>query len=266
MLNPEDLLTIIQKNSEKNNYVIDIGASVGTPSDPCYPFITNPEFNGLCIEGDKNKVVHLIKRVSYKINVYCDYVTPENICNIFEKNSVPLNIDLLKIDIDGYDLEVIRKILQSKYKPIFIIAEINEKIPPPILFEIKYNKQYKWDESHCFGFSLASGKEVFENNGYYIVSLIDMNNILCIRKDKINLLPNVENFPKNINDLYEKQYINNILRPQTFPWNNDVNYWLEIKDKKQLYDEIKSYFTEKNTRSKFINKTKKLDLDFILNY
>lgn len=93
-----------------------------------------------------------------------------------------------------------------------------------------------------------------------------MNNILCIRKDKIDLLPNVEDFPKNISDLYKKQYINNILRPQTFPWNEDVNYWLEIKDKKQLYDEIKLYFTEKNTRSKFVNKTKKLDVDFILNY
>lgn len=104
MLNVQDILNAIRKDSEKNNYVIDIGASVGIPSDPCYPFIINQEFTGLCIEGDKNKVFHLNKKVSHKMKVYCDYVTPENICNIFLKNSVPVNIDLLKIDIDGYDL------------------------------------------------------------------------------------------------------------------------------------------------------------------
>ena len=89
-----------------------------------------------------------------------------------------------------------------------------------------------------------------------------MNNILCIRKDKIDLLPNVEDFPNAIQRSCIR--IVAVLRPQTFQFRPNVNYWLEIKDKKQLYDEIKLYFTEKNTRSKFVNKTKKLDVDDLL--
>ena len=48
------------------------------------------------------------------------------------------------------------------------------------------------------------------------------------------------------------------------PWNENVNYWLTIKDVNILYSEILNYFTKNNNRSVFENKNKILDIDFIL--
>jgi hypothetical protein len=110
-------------------YVIDIGASIGVNTDPVYNFIINKQFRGLCIEGDTTKVKTLKTKTNF--DIYNGYITPLNAINIFETYKVPYVFDILKIDIDGYDLEVLRVILQ-KYKPKIIIAEINEKIPPPI--------------------------------------------------------------------------------------------------------------------------------------
>ena len=150
-----NLLDLHKKISNPSNYIIDIGASTGVATDPVYNFIINKNFKGLCIEGDKSKIP--ILRINTQFDIFDDFITPLNIINIFEKFNVPINLDVLKIDIDGFDLEILRIILQ-KYQPSIIVAEINEKIPPPILFEVLYKDNYSWDESHCFGFSLQSVK------------------------------------------------------------------------------------------------------------
>lgn len=261
MLNCDDLVNLGGVTECK--YVVDIGASTGVVSDPCYPFITNANYAGLCIEGNRTCIDKLSATVSFDIKVHEGYVTPMNVLPTFDQYKVPKDLFLIKIDIDGYDLEVIRKILSSNYKPIFFIAEINEKIPPPIFFETQFSGSYKWDYSHCFGFSLQSGQKVFESNGYYIVDMYDMNNILCIRKDKAHLIPQY-NFPRDAATLYDQQYKNNQKRTETFPWNSDVDNWLTITDPIALKNEIMTYFTTNNQRSTHIDKNKKLNKDFLL--
>jgi hypothetical protein len=244
-----------------NNYVIDIGASKCSINDPVYHFIINNKFKGLCIEGCLDNIDELKNNISNTFDIYSGYITPININDIFNQFNVPIDFDILKIDIDGYDLEVLRKILE-KYKPKIIIAEINEKIPPPILFEVKYKENYSWDYSHCFGFSISSGKEVLDKHEYKIISIFELNNILCIHN-------NVSDFTSihtndDIYEIYKKDYINNQTRINILPWNKDVNYWLEINDNLKLYNEILNYFTLNNIRSIFENKNKILDEDFIL--
>jgi hypothetical protein len=252
---------LVENLPNPSKYIIDIGASSGVPTDPTFQFITNKNYKGLCIEGNSKHIDSLRNNISNTFDIYNGYVTPNNILQIFSDYNVPLSIDLLKIDIDGYDLEVIRKIL-SVYRPKLIIAEINEKIPPPILFEVKYKKTYEWDYSHCFGFSVASGYKAMIENNYNILGLYEMNNVLCIEK---SLCENMGlTFYKNINNLYNDGYVNNPKRLKTFPWNDDVNYWLNISDKYQLKNEIENYFCNKNTRSQFKIKTKKKDEDFFI--
>lgn len=243
------------------NYIIDIGASRCFVGDPVYNFIINNNFRGLCIEGSMNNIDELKNKIANTFNVYAGYVTPLNIIDVFNQFNVPINFDILKIDIDGYDLEVLRKILE-KYKPKIIIAEINEKIPPPILFEVTYKEDYSWDYSHCFGFSISSGKKVLDNYGYKIISLYELNNILCVDNDVYKKLAINENY--DISEIYKNDYINNHERLSILPWNENINYWLEINDNNKLYNEILTYFTRNNNRSIFENKNKILNLDFKL--
>jgi len=257
----KSLKYLVETLSNPSKYIIDIGASSGVPTDPTFQFITNNNYKGLCIEGNSKHIDSLRNNISNTFDIYNGYITPDNILQIFSKFNVPTSIDLLKIDINGYDLEVIRKIL-SVYRPKLLIAEINEKIPPPILFEVKYKETYEWDYSHCFGFSLTSGYKVMNENQYNILAIYEMNNILCIDKEICENLGIV--CYKNINKLYSDGYVNNPKRLNTFPWNEDVNYWLNISDNCTLKNEIKNYFCNKNTRSQFEIKTKIIDEDFLL--
>jgi hypothetical protein len=252
-----DVYNIIQNPSF---YIIDIGASSGVTTDPVYNFIVDRKYKGLCIEGSSQGVNELKTKTHF--DIYNGYITPLNALSVFETYKVPYDIDILKIDIDGYDLEVLRVIL-SKYKPKIIIAEINEKIPPPICFEVKYKDTYAWDGSHCFGFSIQSGAKVMNTNNYKIVGVYSLNNILCFSEDVCKSL-NIDctNSDDYIKSLYKRDYIDNLNRLHVLPWNENVNYWLTIDDAAILKTVISAYFVYNNDRSGFVVKTKIKDLDF----
>lgn len=255
-------MNLFNKIQNPSFYIINIGASTGTNTDPVYNFIINDKFRGLCIEGDQNKASILKSKT--KFDIYNGYITPLNIESIFESYEVPLNPDILKIDIDGYDLSVLRVILK-KYKPSIIIAEINEKIPPPIKFEVIYKENYLWDESHFFGFSLQSGSEVMNDNGYKILSVYELNNILCINNDLCNSLNiNCINSDDDMKLIYKENYINNFSRFNILPHNQNVNYWLDINNREILKNEIINYFLNDKSKSIFRNKTKIQNIDFYI--
>jgi len=258
-----ELLALYNRIHSPSGYIIDIGASTGVSTDPVYPFITDKSKRGLCIEGSEAKVAVL--RGNTHFDVHCGFVTPLNICQIFEVYNVPTVFDVLKIDIDGYDLDVIRAILRV-YRPKIIVTEFNEKIPPPVRFEIPYQEGYAWDESHCFGFSIAAGQAVMEAHQYQIVGVYELNNILCI---DTMCMPEcmtecMTEMKGDIGEIYRAGYANNASRHKELPWNQNINYWLEIRTLEALKAEILFYFTQDNGRSKFERKTKIWGKEFLL--
>ena len=228
-------------------------------SDPVFTFITNTKYRGLCIEGDPNKIYALRKNISKSFDIFNGYITPNNVLEIFAQYNVPKDLDILKIDIDGYDLDVLRVVL-SEYRPKILIAEINEKIPPPVHFEIPYREKYEWDFSHCFGFSLQAGHSVVSQHGLSILDIHEINNILCIRSELVDQL-NLK-IPTSLPELYRSRYVNNHGR-HDFHWNKSVNHWLNITNPNELCSEIRTYFETKNERSTFPIKTKKHGVEFL---
>lgn len=233
---------ILHKIKTPNHYVIDIGASTG--GGPAFEFLSNPQYSGLAIEYSASSIPKLKETIANpKVSVFQGKATPSSICSIFQTHSVPFEPDLLKIDIDGYDLMVLRALLQN-YKPKVLVAEINEKIPPPISFEVKYSEEYSWDGSHFFGFSLQAAKETLEPFGYSLVGILNGNNLLCVSKDHFRI------DVRNIQEIYEQDYSKNSTILPHYPWNADVHFWTTITDKDVLKAAIFDYFTTKNPRGK----------------
>lgn len=233
---------ILNTCSDRTYYAIDIGASTGR--GPCYEFLQNNTYSGLAIECNQSSYDKLTTVITNpNVDLHLGYATPDTICSIFKSHNVPHSPDILKIDIDGYDLSVLRAIL-DEYNPKIIIAEINEKIPPPIHFEIKYSPCYEWDGSHCYGFSIQAGKNVMDNYNYTIVSLYGGNNILCVNNKYITTIQ------KNINDIYKQEYYENADVRIHFPWNEDVHIWNEINNSELVKNMIYDYFTNSNPRGK----------------
>lgn len=174
------------------------------------------------------------------VDKHCGFITPKNCLSLFKQYNVPISPDILKIDIDGYDLEVLRELLKE-YKPKIIVAEINEKIPPPIHFEVKFNENYGWDTSHFFGFSLQDGFNVLTPLNYHIIRIIEGNNIVAIHNDYFDSEHIINKLKCDIKTMYQTEYGNSML--QHFPWNKDINHWLTIKNPIELKNDIFNYFT-----------------------
>lgn len=250
-----ELDNLVKLLKNPTNYVIDIGSSTCCDVDPLYKFITSDNYSGLCIEGNYQKALESSTKVSKNFKIVNQFVNPDNIIEIFNALNVPTIFDILKIDIDGYDLALAKKIIE-KYKPSYIIIEYNEKIPPPIKFEVLYKRDYSWDNTHFFGFSISTGEEQFNKINYCFYDIYDINNLLFINKDIMNDM-NLKD--GNINDSFDNHYKYNLISKKKFFWNSDVEYWLNIKNREDLKNEIIEYFEKRNPRRNY----KKVNDDFI---
>lgn len=234
----------INQIQNKSTFLVDIGASFG--QGPIAPYFDT--YSGLCVECNPQKFGVLCETVTNeKIHKHLGFATPENIQDIFEKYNVPKNIDILKVDIDGYDLQLMKTIIEAGYRPAIIIAEINEKIPPPISFQVKYAPTYFWDVSHYYGFSIQAGKDVLEPLGYKIKMMYDPNNIMLLDTSVYDMPDDID-----VAEMYRSQYSENEAALATVPWNKDVHHWTKMTDEpEKLMNEITSFFTKNHSADEF---------------
>lgn len=169
-------------------------------------------------------------------------ITPDNVLPVFLENQIPENFSFLNIDIDGYDLFVLKRLLE-KYKPYLICAELNEKIPPPIKFSVLFSEDYSWDGSHFYGFSASCLEDILQNYGYDLVK-IEYNNCFLI-KSELNTFGNL-----SIKDAYQLGYVEALDRANTFYYNSNMQYLLENNTVKDKIDFIDDYF--KNYKDKYL--------------
>ena len=230
-LEVSEILDIV--NNTADQYIVNIGCGNAVLDDPLAPLIKK-NIGGLYIDQQQGHIENCKKNVNPLITAFQSHVTPDNIKTSFSTNNVPKDIDILKLDIDGYDLAVLKSILDEDYRPKIIMSEFNEKIPPQIHFDTFFSEDYVWDTSHFYGYSLLAGKDL-EKYGYYIASLYDKNNILYIHKDYSDLFKITES--ADLDHIYKTQYL-----PHAFYYNKNVAHWAQIDDVTELSNAIISFF------------------------
>jgi hypothetical protein len=154
-------------------------------------------WTGIMIEGDKEFYDRLVVNYKHFPNVKLNYsfITKDNIIDIFENNNVPLEFDLLSIDIDGNDYWVWKAL--GKYKPRLVVIEYNAAYPPPIKWIMKYNADYKWDGTTYYGASLTSLCELGKELGYSLIGTESRGvNAFFLRSDLLRISGFKELSPK----------------------------------------------------------------------
>jgi hypothetical protein len=204
----------------KSGYVCDIGASDGITMSNTYQLFKNG-YPGLAVECDDHKFMTLAKNYE-KLNVCLSNVkvTPYNIIDLFKAYNVPHTPLLLSLDIDGYDYYVLDSLL-SHYRPCVVCVEINEKIPPPIKFTVKYDDGYMYKCDHFYGQSICQLYETCKKHSYSLVEL-HYNNAFLVPAE----LPNFK--PLTPVQAYDEGYKFKDDRAEKFPWNSDMDSLLSM--------------------------------------
>jgi hypothetical protein len=112
-----------------------------------------------------------------------EFITAENINELFAKYGVPEDLDMLCIDIDSNDFWV-WKALDEKYRPRLIVAEYNAHIPPNEAKTVAYDPKLVWDGTSYFGASLLALYWLAKTRGYDLVYCTDNGaNAFFVRAD-----------------------------------------------------------------------------------
>ncbi len=97
-----------------------------------------------------------------------EFITAENINDLFAKYKVPKDLDLLSIDIDSNDFWV-WKAIDTSYKPRVIIMEYNAHFAPSASRTVAYDPTLTWDGTNYFGASLLALYRLAKHRGYDLV-------------------------------------------------------------------------------------------------
>jgi len=160
------------------------------------------ENGGLAVEfgagnGYKNSNIRLFERYGWRLvqwdakpkgPVKQERVLPSNVCELFHKYKVPIDFDLLSIDVDGLDLWIWHAL--EPWHPRVVIVEYNSNFPHGASYTLPSDESYSgWDGSANFGASFAALSKIGERKGYWLVEEVAGTNLIFVRKDLLDSAP-----------------------------------------------------------------------------
>jgi hypothetical protein len=200
----------------KHKYCVDIAAGDGFHMSNTIDLFQSG-WAGLAVEFDAKKFKKLAALYSPfpEAQLFKTKVTPANVVSLFDGAEVPKDFGFLNLDIDSYDYFVLEQIL-SAYRPLLICAEINEKIPPPLKFTVKYDPAFSWDESHFYGQSLSMLMELAKKKKYALVE-VEYNNAFLVPQEHAGKFKSL-----SAQEGYQLGYSGKKDRLARMPWNKDM--------------------------------------------
>jgi hypothetical protein len=202
---------------------VDIAAGDGVNLSCTLPLYRDRGWSGLAVEADQKNFAMLCHAYQPfdRVQLGCLLVTPYNVVNLLRLYEVT-EIDFLNIDIDSYDLEVTAALLDAGIRPKIISIEINEKIPPPIYFAVRYvdRDQKRGLRDSFYGCSAVAAVSKIKPRGYVLDS-IEYNNAFFVRSD-------LSTRDTDVAEAYCRGYVERPNRRELFPWNDEFEDYLRI--------------------------------------
>tara|TARA_B100000963_G_scaffold67973_1_gene56149 strand:+ start:2578 stop:3360 length:783 start_codon:yes stop_codon:yes gene_type:complete len=171
------------QNSEKN-WCVEFGAWDGIHLSNTFNLVEQG-WNAVYLEGDKSRYKDLIKTAKkypkiFPINAFVskESNSRKRLDELLKKTEIPLDFDLLSIDIDSYDLEVWESL--KEYNPKIIIIEINSEYPPGII------KWHSNKHQNTKGNSFSATLNVAKDKGYELCC--HTGNMIFIKSELISML------------------------------------------------------------------------------
>lgn len=122
---------LLKRLDISSGWVCEFGAWDGIHLSNTFNLVQK-NFNAVYIEGDKTRYNDLLKTVEKypnitPVNAYVDHNDTHNsLDNLLKTTDIPIDFDILSIDIDSYDYQVWKNF--NVYNPKIVIVEINSSV------------------------------------------------------------------------------------------------------------------------------------------
>lgn len=193
---------------------VDLGAGDGIKGSNTYALFRRG-WRGLGVEADARRARRLAHAYRGLPGVAARHarVTPSNVAELLKSHGVRPGFDLLSLDIDSYDYWVLDRLLEG-FRPRLVVTEINEKIPPPIRFVVRFDPNFRL-QHHFFGYSIASLADLCARHSYALLAL-EYNNAFLAPLE----LKGVR--PLDFTEGYRRGYLERADRRERFRRNLDM--------------------------------------------
>ncbi len=163
---------ILEVIGENDKWCVEFGSWDGRKCSNTYNLISVKEYSAVLIEGNSKRFKDLVKTFKENekvilINAFVGFRKGNNLDVLLKATEIPIDYDLLSIDIDGNDYHVWEAI--HDYKPKVVVIEFNPTIPKTVEFV------QPRDVRVTQGSSLLSINKLAKSKGYELVSITKTN-------------------------------------------------------------------------------------------
>lgn len=176
---------IFNRIGTTNQFFVEFGVGNGLENNTAYLLIKG--WQGFWIEGSENYCKRIKQSfvdllASGQLRLKNTFVSAENIESLFSEENVPIEMDLLSIDIDGNDYWVWQAI--ANYRPRVVVIEYNAIYPPESSWVMEYNPSHQWKYDSYMGSSLKALEKLGNQKGYKLVGCVFSGaNAFFVRED-----------------------------------------------------------------------------------
>ena len=163
------LEAIFEHVGAPTQFFVDIGAGVDHGNSNTHLFATQG-WKGECFDARPSSFAHLAK------------FNAENACALLAEQQVPIEFDLLALDIDGIDWWVLAAILKQ-YRPRVVIAEFNGALDMDPPLTVPNDPNWEWAGNSHYGASLGAFRVLAEARGYVLLYQFCAVNCFLVRAD-----------------------------------------------------------------------------------
>ena len=201
----EDGLTfeIVKRLSLKEGVFVEFGVGSGLENNTMA--LVGAKWRGVWIGNEDLAVNTNPSNAESKSFVFIkNLVKVDNVVGLLESGLAAISkpaADLISLNLDGNDIHLAEKILESGVRPSAFIVPYNAKFAPPIEFVADYNENNQLDGSDYFGASLTTLNNLFDKYGYFLVccNFAVGSSAFFVKSEHRNLFPEV---PDDLDQLW----------------------------------------------------------------
>ena len=182
--NLEDGMTceIFRRIGTTNKTFAEIGVGDGKENNTAMLLAFG--WSGYWFDGDSAMHAMLNSDKQYNLKAKTAFVNRENVACHFSEAGVPIEPDLLSLDVDQNTYYIWEGL--SQWKPRVVIVEYNAAIPPDQVWKVKYDPNTTWNGTQNFGASLKAFENLGTKLGYSLVGCdITGINAFFVRSDLV---------------------------------------------------------------------------------